>query len=170
MDSEVVLHACISAYRRPNFAVVMGAGLATFIVGAFLLYRIVQGQVPDWPFVLMFPALVMFTWFSASNRKNIYVATTVRIENGMLSISLPGTRLAGNRYVDQAYEMRVSDIEDVRCYAPNVMIRARVLVSVALDGGVELSRDVVECGEISFKADAQGCDALRKMLLEATRH
>ena len=164
------MHVSIQAYRRPRPLVAIGAGVGAVATGAAMLFRIVNGAVPDWPFIVVFPGLVFTAWNEAKTTKRLDVVTTARIDDyGVLTLRLPGTRLMGDRYVDQLYEMRVADIMDVRCYAPNVMIRARQLTSVALDGGVELSREGIELGEISFQADAQGCNALREMLLEAMR-
>ena len=170
MASQVTLHVSIEAYRRPRLGVAIGAGVGAIASGAAMIYRIVNGSMPDWPFLVVFPGLVGVAWREASTKKRIDVVTTARIDGGgVLTLFLPGTRLVGDRYVDQLYEIRVADILDVRCYAPNVMIRARQMTSVALDGGVELSREGIELGEISFQADAQGCNALREMLLEAMR-
>lgn len=169
MASEVTLHVRISASRRPRLGRVMGAAAGTVGMAGAILYRVLSGAIPDWPFVLALPGLAYAAIREASTHRTIDVITTARVDDGLFTLSLPGTRLMGDRYVDQLYEMRVADIMDVRCYAPNVMIRARQLTSVALDGGVELSREGIELGEISFQADAQGCNALREMLLEAMR-
>lgn len=131
------------------------------------LRQVLQGGRLELQLLCLAMPLLAYGVYELSTRQVIRCNGTARIVDKQLNISLPGTRLVGKRYVDQIYVMRINDILDARILYPEVWIRARVLESIALDGGIEIAHDAYELGELSFKADRDGCDALRNMLLEA---
>lgn len=170
MGRQVTLNAQIEVSRRPVLWRVIAAGAGTIIIAFCILYEVlVQKRFPTIAFIVVLPALIVYLRKESATRKPVYVVATATMNDGILTLDLPGTRLVDDRYLDQRYVMRAADIQDARCYAPNVMIRARQLTSIAFDGGAVLSSEVIEYGEISFTADAQSCDALREMLMEAMK-
>ena len=169
VDTQVALSVRIRAYRRPRLLLAVGAMAACLTVIVLEVRQVLLGGRPDLQLLCLVIPLMGLAGYELSNRQVIRCNGTARILGKRLTISLPGTRLAGKRYVDQVYEMRVGDILDARILYPQVWIRARVLESIAIDGGIKLSHEAFELGELSFEADREGCTALREMILQAMK-
>lgn len=119
-------------------AVLVGGLLLGFPVSVFALV----------PMIL----LVNGIRFAASPSELRAVEVTVSATPAGVILEMPGTRLWSGRYVDQRYSCAASSIESVGMDEAGMFtLRARTLVSEALEGGIVLERREHEFYEVSFR-------------------
>lgn len=159
----VTVPAYVQVSRAPR-----GGRLAAMAVAEVLLVcTLILGLVFGVTFSLL--AVVLVLWLARAIRAEAatseprVVPVGVTAGPGGVVVEMPGARLWSGRYVDQRYSCAAAAVEGAGMDETGAFrLRARVLASEAVEGGVVLERREHECGEVSFRPiSAEGAAALR---------
>lgn len=159
--------AVVPAYVEVSRAPRRGLLAALWVLAAAILLALALGlffgaYVSVFALVPLLLVLRQIKEEAAPGEPRVVQVGVVVGERGVV-IQMPGARLWSGRYVDQRYSCVPKAVDGAGLDETGTFrLRARVLVSEAVDGGEVLDRREHECGEVSFRpVSAEGVEALR---------
>lgn len=148
--------AAVPAYVEVSRAPRRGRLVALWVVAAVILVVLVLGLVNGGS-VSVFALLPLLIVLRAVKAEAVtaeprVVQVGVTVGPAGVVVEMPGARLWSGRYVDQRYSCASSAVDGaVLDESGTFRLRARTLVSEALEDGVVLDRHEHEYGEVSFR-------------------
>ncbi|WP_455136783.1 hypothetical protein [Thermophilibacter sp.] len=149
---EVVALARVEVGRVPRRARLVACWIVMVAMVAVLVAGIVMGAPVSFLSVLVILALSRAIKAEAAATEWRVVEVSVRRDGTGVLVVMPGARLFSGRYVDQRYSCVAGDLEGAGVDETGTFrLRARRLVSEAVEDGAVLDRREHEFGEVSFR-------------------
>lgn len=149
---EVEVLARVEVGRVPRRAVLVACCLVMVLMAVTLVLGLAMGMTVSLLSVLVILVLWRRVRSEAAATEWRVVEVSVRRDGTGVLVVMPGARLFSGRYVDQRYSCVAGDLEGAGVDETGTFrLRARRLVSEAVEDGAVLDRREHEFGEVSFR-------------------
>lgn len=157
--------AYVRVAREPQRARFALCWIAASVITVVALLAALNGTYVSLVTIAFAVILAREGWRAGQLQEDRVVQVSVRVRPDGVIVEMPGARLFSGRYVCQRYSCSALDLDGAGTDESGTFhLRARLLVSEAVDGGVVLDRREREFGEVTFRpVGAESTAALRSV-------